>query len=212
MEPSNPKKVIHLNSKITAEMPVEDQVWFCWQKIQKPLTGILLALAIGFIGYKAFDWFKAKRSTIVQEAYLASCINGERLLFATTYPKETLAGVALMEEALTHQSQNNWEEAAKLYQLAISPLKGSILEGQAQLQYGKCSAALQKKEEAAMAFESVFADSEALEGFRAEAAYERILLAIEAENMQVAKEWMEKLMVMEEAGFWLQKAQMLQIK
>lgn len=211
MEPSNPKKIIHLNPENATELSAEDQLWFYWQKVRGPLTVLLVTGLVGLGGYQAFNWFQAKRTNTIQEAYLASCENDERLVFAKTYPNDPLAGIALMEEALIAQSKSNWEDAAKLYEMAIKPLSGSVLSAQAQLQYGKCSASLEDTHNAARAFEAVFANTNALQSFRAEAAYERILLALQVGDHTQVKEWFDKLMQMEEAGFWLQKAQMLQL-
>lgn len=212
MEPSNPKKIIHLNNSANAaELDIEDQFWFYWQKARVPLTLIVTVGLIALAGYQGFDWLQAKRLKTVQEAYLDSCINNERLVFAQAYPNESLSGIALMEEALDAQAKNNWEEASKLYKMAIKPLAGSILAAQAQLQYAKCAASLEATDEAAQALEAIFADSQVLQSFRAEAAYERILLALQSNDRDNAKEWFAKLTSIAEAGFWLQKAQMLQL-
>jgi hypothetical protein len=212
MEPTDPKKVIHLNSEIMAAVPVEDRIWLYWQKAKQPILFGALAVLLGFAGYKGYEWFQAKRLQNIQETYLNSLKNNERLAFAKTYPNEPLAGVALMEEGFAKQDASEWAAAAEAFEHAVAPLKGSPLQAQAKLQQAKCLVALKNQDQAIVLFEGVFNDAEAFQSFRAEAAYERALIALEMGDNPLAKSWLEKIETLEQAGFWTQKAQSLPVK
>lgn len=211
MENKDAKNIISFTTEATPEISPEDRLWLYWNRFKGGIIACIAAAILGLIGMQSYHYLKAARLKEVQGAFLAACTNNERPLFITTYPHSPLTGIACLEEAQLLQDKGDMAGAAHVFEQAFGPLKNSPLLGRARLGQALALALSHNTAEAITCFESIAGDKTLLDTFRAEAAYQRALLAVQAEDNEAAAHWVSQAMEMPEAGLWAHKAEMLRL-
>ncbi len=199
------------HSDSLSPLPVEERLLLYWNRFKGAILACILAMILGLVSVQGYRLLKEARLKEVQEAFLNASSHDELALFAKTYPDEPLAAVALLEEAQVLRDRGDFEAAARVFHQAALPLKHSPLEGRALLGEAMSLALGNKIENAIPIFESIAKDETLLDVFRAEAAYQRALLALQAGDSKEAGQWAGYAESIPHAGLWGQKVEMIQL-
>lgn len=211
MENKDAKNIISFTTETISEISPEDRLWLYWNRFKGGIIACIAAAILGLIGMQGYHYLQEARLKEVQRAFLAACANNERPLFITTYPHAPLAGIACLEQAQILQDKGDIAGAARVFEQAFTPLKDSPLLGRARLGQALALALNHNTAEAITCFENIARDKALLDTFRAEAAYQRALLAVQAEDNETAADWVTQAIEMPEAGLWAHKAEMLRL-
>lgn len=202
---SDEPKTIHFPGAATAE----DTVLLCWNRYKKVFFVCLAAAIVGLLCMQAYDFIKAERLKSTQEAFLNAIQKHHEKAFTEAYPHDPLAGLVLIEQGDQFSAQGNYTEAAKAFALATTALKNNALAGRAYVSQGMALALEGDIQQANIIFEKTANNPILLPAYRAEAAYQRALLAVQANDMTSVNHWLTIVLTLPEGGIWSQKAQML---
>lgn len=188
---------------------LEDAFFLFWKrnrdKIQITMVVVLL-VAVGGLGFKAFQRKKLEKT---QNAYLEAVQSGETQAFAQKYASSPLAGLVLLQSADKAFDKEEFTQAVSLYKEAGAALKGTVIEGRTQL--GEAIANIYAGNEAKgkTLLGSIAQNPKLLESDRAEAAYHLAVLALNQDELDIARTQLDFIETLNDSGFWGQKAALL---
>jgi hypothetical protein len=187
----------------------EDALFLFWRrnrdKIQLTLLALLL-IAVGALGFKAFQ---RKQLEKTQAAYLAAVESGETAAFAQKYSSSPLAGLVLLQSADKAFEQEDFTQAIANYTEASAALKGTVIEGRAQLGVAIANIYAGNNDQGKSLLSSIAQNPKLLNSDRAEAAYHLAIIELNAGEIEAAGKQLTAIETLDDSGFWGQKANLL---
>ncbi|MGJ3244297.1 MAG: hypothetical protein ACFE0O_15250 [Opitutales bacterium] len=180
----------------------EEKLLQFWDRNKGPLiTGLVLVVAV--IGaVQGLKVMRQSHQAAVQEAWQAATVSGDYATFLATYPEEPLAGLAHLEQGHGAFSEQAYAEAEAAYRAAAPILGDSPLAGRARLGAALALYMQGETDRAAEAFAALAEDTTILDGIRAEAAFNRAIMAIEADEGETFQRYFELIESLPHASAW----------
>ncbi len=191
-----------------SEADVEDRLWLFWKRNWVSIIATVLLILVATLGVNAYRAWQQSSIADMQDAYLAATSPEGLAAFAKEYKGEPLAALATLQLADLAYNENRFDDAAALYDEAAKKLPVAQVAQRAQL--GKAIALIRAgKDDTAAALTALAQDAKISQGYRAQAAYQLALLALEKKDYAATYGWLDQIMSMPYAGAWAQRAQTL---
>ncbi|WOO41688.1 tetratricopeptide repeat protein [Rubellicoccus peritrichatus] len=189
---------------------VEDKVWLFWQKNGKSMIAGGVVALIAVLAVQGYRVYENKALEAMKAEYQAA--EGEEatlLSFGEANASATLGAFALLESADAKYVEENYAEAGKLYAQASTGLSGTAFGARAEL--GQAMASIKSGDTAAGSSEltRIAGDATLIGSIRGEAAFNLVLLALQNNDFEVAKQRLVELESIEDAPIWAQQAKMM---
>jgi hypothetical protein len=187
----------------------EDQLALIWEKNQKLIIYSIVGIFVVFGIYQLSLYMSASAKISVQESYASADDSASKLAFAEDEVGEPLSGFAFKQLGDEAYEAYEYGKAAGYYEDAASSAKDAIKEAALM---GQAMALLQEGQSAKAQdiLRTIASNDNA--GNLAEARYRLATLAVEEENFDAARTYLEDLQanITQENFYWLQKAMVLQ--
>ena len=187
----------------------EDQLALIWEKNQKLIIYSIVGIFVAFGIYQLSLYNSASAKIAVQESYASADDSASKLAFAEDEAGKPLSGFAFKQLGDEAYEAKEFGKAAGYYKDAASSAKDAIKDAALM---GQAMALLQDGQSAtAQDILRIIASNDNA-GNLAEARYRLATLAVEEENFDAARTYLEDLQanITQENFYWLQKAMVLQ--
>jgi hypothetical protein len=181
----------------------EDRLWVFWRKQRKNIVGLLAVIAAGLLIWQGWVAYAAHAAATLQADYQAANGATELLAFAQAHPEAPLGKFAQLEGADDLYKDSKFKEAADAYAQAAT-VWGDDEKGQ-RARLGQAMALIQAGDNktGSELLEALSNDASVLENYRAEAAYDLVILAIQAGDNAGAAKWVERVKEFKTNNAWL---------
>ena len=190
---------------------LEDQLSLIWEKNQKFIIYAIVGIFVAFGVYQLSLFMSASAKVATQESYASADDSASKLAFAEDESGNPLSGFAFKQLGDEAYEAKEFGKAAGYYEKAASSAKDAIKDAALM---GQAMSLLQTDQSAAAQdiLRTIASDENA--GNLAEARYRLATLAVEDENFDAARTYLEDLQtnITQENFYWLQKAMVLQSK
>lgn len=157
---------------------VDDKIHEFWQKNKNSIyASVILALSI-VIAFQGLRVYRDYAEDRVQEAYAAALTMEDRRQFIQDNEGHRLAGMAALQVANEDFRGENYESAARYYEVALLALRGTDAGDRARLGKAGAIVFLQSPQEAQSVFEEIAYDERAASDVRAQAFYQIAMIKL----------------------------------
>lgn len=198
-----------MTSTLLTGLPFEEKFWYFWNKYSRYIILVSILLVLGFLGYQGMSLYKKGQIKELQEQYRVAFKEGREREFAEANIKEPLAGSVFLLTGDKFIDEANYDQAIENYKKALISLKSTIFGGRARL---GIAFAAQMKVDLPLAkklFQELVDDSKIVGAIRGEAAFHMALLSLEEKDFSKAREYIDIIGRLPNAGIWTQKATLL---
>lgn len=183
-----------------------DKLQVFWEKNGKAVIILCVAVILGVVARGLWQYFAKQRELEVEKDYAAATTPEQLKAFASSHSGHTLAAIAQLRMADDAYTAGKFAEAATGYDQALAVLKAGPLAARAQLGRGIARIESGKTAEGTADLKQIFEDEKQLKAMRAEAGYHLASLAAEARNSDEVQRISDRLMQIEPASLWSQRA------
>ncbi len=189
----------------SASLSFEDRVNIYWKENQSFLFGCVFILLLIIVGYQSMRIVKEQKEVALQDEYSEADADGALAEFAQTHSEKVLGGFAALKIADEAYADENYEEAAQFYDIAVSVLEEPILAGRARIGQAFAIYYSGNVEEGLARLNAVASDNNLAEAIRAEAAYHLAVEAHTAGHIDEFSSYAEQINNSNFAGQWQQR-------
>ncbi len=184
------------------EADIDDKMWLWWQKNRNFLIMLTVGTLLVVAGIESYKLFKRQSLEKMQSRYNnAAAEESSALLmeFSEAYSGKPLGGAALLQVADEKFSEEGYSAAAMQYADAAESLKGTHLYGRAKLGQAVSLHLSGESDRAKPMLEELTNDAGVLLGLRSQAAYYLTLIAMQNDDLETAREWLNRIEQMADA-------------
>src|SRR4051812_13730306 len=183
-----------------------DQLQVFWQKNGKAVIIVCAGIILGVIGRGVWQYFGRQKELDIEKEYSAATTPEQRKAFAAAHPDHTLGAIAQVQVADDAYAAGKYADAITGYDQALSVLKTGPLASRVKLGRGMARILSGKVAEGTADLKQIFEDENQLKALRAEAGYHLASLAAESHNSDEVQKISDRLMQIEPASMWSQRA------
>ena len=195
---------------------LEDRMWLFWVRNRSAIVGGAVLVIVAILGYIVWHAVGTYSLGAMQATYQETGAKPEaKLEFAKQYEGHALAGVAALEAADSFYKDKHFEKAAAAYVFAqknFSPKVPVQSASMARALVGEAFAlqASGKQEAGAAILQRLADDNRFPMADRGQAMYNLVLLALEKQSLEEARQWLDTMdKVLPANNPWQQKKLML---
>lgn len=199
-DPSAPKKVD----------PIDDfteNLQLFWFKHQNTIYTLITIVLLIIAGKGAWQWNQERVERNTGAAYAAAGDSVSLLQdFVVKHEGHVLSGAALLRIGDEQYSKGDFAAAAQTYAKAVAVLQGTPFSSRALLGQAVASCQAGLGAEGEQLLRQLSDDATLFRGIRAEASYHLATLLVEAGKTEQARQSCERILELDAAGFWGQRA------
>lgn len=188
----------------------EEKLQQFWNRNQKLVIGLCTVVLLAIVARGAWDYLAAeKERALGREFAVASATPAKLKAFAEANGGHELAGVAWLQLADQAYAANKGTEAVTDYQKAAAILKTGPLADRTKLGLAMAQLQAGQTEAGKAALKQLVDTDRIFNGVRVEAAYQLASLAHAAGQSTEVKQLADRIMQIDPASPWAQRAMML---
>ncbi len=191
------------------EAGFEDRMYLFWEKYSTVIIALIAATFVGIILYFTMLFLAERREAAIQAEYAAAETTEQKETFARDHSGHRLAGAAALDIADLRYNEEDYEQAAEWYGLALESLDGHPLYGRAGLGKSVSYILLGRTEDAGRVLSDLADNEEVLLAVRMEAKYTLASLAFEAGDYDRVRSLAESIEGEDMMGIWSGRARRL---
>lgn len=172
------------------------------------LTACSLVL-LGILAKGGWDMYVEHREAAIGKEYGLAATSEQVKQFIGKHTGHALTGVAYLRLADEDYTAGKYAEAAANYEKAITPLGALPLAARAKLGQAMSQLLAGKTAEGEAALKKIVDDAAMFKAMRAEAGYHLVSQAVGAGKTAEVNALVEKVLQIDGAGIWAQRAMML---
>lgn len=203
------KKHAEVTSALLTELPFEDKLWLIWEKYNRHITLVIVLVVLGFIGYETINFYKGSQIRELQEKYRSAVLEGHELAFAEANIKEPLSGQIFLSAGDQFVNDNKYDEALTHYNKALVSLESTPFGDRTRLGIALVTWMKGDQDASKKLLNKLVNDSRVIGAIRAEAAYQMVLINLKEKEYAKAKDLLDAINHIPNAGIWGQKANIL---
>jgi len=185
---------------------MEDRMWVFWKRQQGNILRLATVACLGVIGWQGWILYQQHAANQLQTEYQALDGASSLLSFAQSHPDNTLGKLAQLEAADAFYKDGKFADASKAYAQAAAiwstetyGQRARLGQALSQLQSGDATGGRQQ-------LEALAQDTQAVDNYRAEAAFNLAVLAIQSHDKATASKWLDKVKTFKNSQSWSSEA------
>lgn len=188
----------------------EEKLQQFWERNQKLLLALCVVVMLAIVARGAWDYLAAAKERSLEREFSTASAKPETLkAFAEANAGHELAGVAWLQLGDQAYAAEKGAEAVADYQKAAAVLKAGPLADRTQLGLAMAQLQAGQTDAAKAALKQIVDNDRVFNGVRVEAAYQLASLAHVAGKSAEVQQLSERIMQIDPASPWAQRAMML---
>jgi predicted negative regulator of RcsB-dependent stress response len=207
--PNQPESTPAANGEINVTPGFEEKLQQFWLRNQRGLLALALVVLLAIVGKGAWEYMGVQKEREIGRAYALAKTPEQLQSFAKAQAGHELAGIAWVQVADAAYADGKYSDAVSAYQAARKDLTGGPIGDRAAL--GLAMAQLQSGQasEGQSGLKQLVDASGVSKGVQVEAAYQLASLAHASGNAEVVKQYTDRIMQIDPASPWAQRAMTL---